>query len=333
MRKFSTTGLSHSVMRAIELTKIGNSSVLKLSQLPIPKISPNDVLVKNVFAGVNYIDTYHRSGVYPFKGKIIGMDGAGEVVAVGEMVKNFRVGDKVAWPSTLGSYAEYVAVPHNRAVHVPKNVDLEIACAAMVQGMTAHYLVRGVVNIAPGDVAIVHAAAGGVGQLLTQMIKLRGGKVIATCGTDEKAAIAKSLGADLVVVGYENFPQKAREFTNGKGVDVVYDGIGKDTFIASLDSLRPRGMMALYGGASGQVPPFDLQGLNTRGSLFVTRPKLHDYIETEEELRMRAHEIFSDISCGKLKISIGKVYAIEDVRQCHEDLEGRKTTGKLLLKL
>lgn len=319
-------------MRAIEINKTGDSSVLELVEVPIPDITAKDILVKNAYAGVNFIDTYHRSGVYPLRSKIIGMEGAGEVVAVGNEVTTFKVGDKVAWPATINSYAEFVVVPHDRAVSVPAEVDLETACAAMLQGMTAHYLITGVYNIKEGDVALVHAAAGGVGQILTQMIKARGGKVIATCGSEEKAVLAREVGADHVIVGYEKFDIKAKELNSGKGVNVVYDGVGKDTFTASLDSLRPRGMMALYGGASGQVPLFDLQGLNSRGSLFVTRPKLNDYIVTTEELQWRAKEIFDDIAQGKLKLSVGKVYPIADVRQAHDDLEGRKTTGKLLLK-
>jgi NADPH2:quinone reductase len=211
-------------------------------------------------------------------------------------------------------------------------VGLDIACAAMLQGMTAHYLITDVYSIKAGDVALVHAAAGGVGQILTQMIKNRGGKVIATCGSEEKAVLVRDLGADHVIVGYDNIPAKVKECNNGVGVNVVYDGVGKDTFVASLDSLRPRGMMVLYGGASGQVPPFDLQGLNTRGSLFVTRPKLGDYIVTAGELQKRAHDIFEEIMQNKLTLSIGKIYPVEDVRQSHDDLEGRKTTGKLLLK-
>lgn len=318
--------------RVIEISKTGDSSVLQVVELPIPSPSANDILVKNSFAGVNFIDTYHRSGVYPLRSKIIGMEGAGEVVAIGSAVSSIKVGDRVAWPATTNSYAEYVVVPHDRAVIVPDGVGLDIACAAMLQGMTAHYLITDVYSIKAGDVALVHAAAGGVGQILTQMIKNRGGKVIATCGSEEKAVLVRDLGADHVIVGYDNIPAKVKECNNGVGVNVVYDGVGKDTFVASLDSLRPRGMMVLYGGASGQVPPFDLQGLNTRGSLFVTRPKLGDYIVTAGELQKRAHDIFEEIMQNKLTLSIGKIYPVEDVRQSHDDLEGRKTTGKLLLK-
>lgn len=260
------------------------------------------------------------------------MEGAGEVVAVGEAVKDVKLGDLVAWPATISSYAEYVLVPADRAVVVPKDVPLDTACAAMLQGMTAHYLIASTYAVKPGDVALVHAAAGGVGSLLTQMIKVRGGTVIATCGSEEKAQLVRSLGADHVLIGYTDFAVKCKELTVGKGVNVVYDGIGKDTFMQSLDSLRPRGMMVLYGGASGQVPPFDLQGLNSRGSLFVTRPKLGDYIASDEEFQWRAKEIFEEIATGKVKYHIGKIYPIAQVKDAHDDLEGRKTTGKLLLE-
>jgi NADPH2:quinone reductase len=320
------------IMRAIQISTTGPSSVLEVVTKAIPAIGTNDLLVKNAYAGVNYIDTYHRSGIYPLRSNIIGMEGAGEVVSVGDNVASIKVGDLVAWPSTTQSYAEYVAVPHDRAVVVPSGVDLQTACAAMLQGLTAHYLVAGSYNIKPGDWALVHAASGGVGLILTQMIKARGGNVIGTCSTEEKAALAREAGADHVIVGYEGFPAKTKELTGGKGVDVVYDGVGKDTFIGSLDSLRVRGMCVLFGGASGQVPPFDLQGLSSRGSLTITRPTLGHFIATAEELQWRAKEVFDDVLAGKLSLRIGAVYPVEQVRESHDDLEGRKTTGKLLLK-
>jgi NADPH2:quinone reductase len=334
---FSSSYLRRSfsqMMRVIEIPKTGDSSVLELVERPIPTgvTSPKDILVKNQYAGVNYIDTYHRTGIYPLRSKVIGMEGAGEVVAVGDAVTSHKVGDLVAWPATTGSYSEYVVVPGDRAVSVPKNITTEVACAAMLQGMTAHYLVASTYAVKKGDFALVHAGAGGVGSLLVQMVKSRGGIVISTCGTEEKAELVRSLGADHVLVGYNDFAAKCKEFTGGKGVHVVYDGIGKDTFTQSLDCLRPRGMMVLYGGASGQVPAFDLQGLNSRGSLFVTRPKLGDYIASDEEFQWRAKEIFEEIVSGKVHYHIGKVYPIEHVKEAHDDLEGRKTTGKLLLK-
>jgi NADPH:quinone reductase len=320
------------MMRAITIATTGPSSVLEIVSKEIPKIGAGDLLVKNMYAGVNFIDTYHRSGVYPLRSNCLGMEGAGEVVAVGESVSAVKPGDIVAWPGTINSYAEFVAVPHKKAVVVPSGVDVKTGCAAMLQGMTAHYLVTSVYAIKPNDWALVHAAAGGVGQLLVQVIKSRGGKVIGTCGTEEKAVIAREAGCDQVIVGYGEFAKAAKDFTEGKGVHVVYDGVGKDTFTGSLDSLRPRGMMALYGGASGQVPPFDLQGLNSRGSLVVTRPKLNDFIADDEEFQWRAREIFAECLAGKLKFSIGAVYPAEKVADAHDDLEGRKTTGKLLLQ-
>jgi len=324
---------AETMMRAIQISTTGPSSVLQMVSKEIPKIGAGDLLVKNQFAGVNFIDTYHRSGVYPLRSNCLGMEGAGEVVAVGESVSSVKPGDIVAWPGTINSYAEFVAVPHKKAVVVPTGVDVKTGCAAMLQGMTAHYLITSVYSIKPNDWALVHAAAGGVGQLLVQMIKSRGGKVIGTCGSEEKAVIAREAGCDHVIVGYGEFAPAVKGFTEGgKGVHVVYDGVGKDTFMGSLDSLRPRGMMALYGGASGQVPPFDLQGLNSRGSLVVTRPKLNDFIADEEEFQWRASEIFADCLNGKLKFSIGGVYPAEKVADSHDDLEGRKTTGKLLLQ-
>jgi NADPH2:quinone reductase len=320
------------MMRAIQVTTPGPSSALELVTKAIPVIGASDLLVKNAFAGVNYIDTYHRSGVYPLRSNVIGMEGAGEVVSVGESVTSVKVGDLVAWPSTTQSYAEYVAVPHDRAVLVPSGVGMQTACAAMLQGLTAHYLVAGSYNIKAGDWALVHAASGGVGLILTQMIKARGGNVIGTCSTEAKAQLAREAGADHVIVGYDSFPVKTKELTGGKGVDVVYDGVGKDTFIGSLDSLKMRGMMVLFGGASGQVPPFDLQGLSSRGSLTITRPTLFHFISTAEELQWRAKEVFDDIVAGKLKLTIGAVYPIENVKDAHDDLEGRKTIGKLLLQ-
>lgn len=320
-------------MKAVEISETGDSSVLKLVQKPIPTVGPKDVLVKNKYAGVNFIDTYHRSGVYPLRSNILGMEGAGEVVAVGESVDDsIKPGDIVAWAGAVSSYAEYVLVNCDKAVVVPPGVDTETACAAMLQGLTAHYLVTSVYQIKENDWALVHAAAGGVGQLLVQMIKARGGKVIATCGTEEKAALARAAGADHVIIGYDNFAAEVKKLADGKGAHVVYDGVGKDTFIGSLDSLRPRGMMALFGGASGQVPPFDLQGLNPRGSLYVTRPALKDFVQDKAELQWRAQEIFADILSKRVKFMIGGVYPIERVADSHDDLEGRKTTGKLLLK-
>lgn len=319
------------MMRTVQITGPGDTSVLQFVQEAIPTIGSTDVLVKSKYAGVNFIDTYHRSGVYPLRNKVLGMEGAGEVVSVGDGVSNIKPGDFVAWSGSVASYAEYVKVGMNNAVLVPAGVTPETGCAAMLQGLTAHYLVTSSYAVKAGDWALVHAGAGGVGQLLIQMIKARGGKVVATCGNEEKAVIARAAGADHVIIGYDNFTAKTKEFADGKGVHVAYDGVGKDTFDGSLDSLRPRGMMVLFGGASGQVPPFDLQGLNKRGSLSVTRPALKDFIATPEELQWRAKELFDDVLAGKLNFAIGAIYPFDKVGDSHDDLEGRKTTGKLLL--
>lgn len=322
------------MMRAIQISSQGPSSVLQLVSKQIPSIGSREILVKTCFAGVNYIDTYHRSGTYPVKSLpwILGLEGSGQVTAVGDSVSLFKPGDKVAWPSCISSYAEYVSINEEKAVRVPEGVEDSTACAAMLQGLTAHYLVTSVFQIKPNDFALVHAAAGGVGLILCQMIKARGGIVIATCSTEEKAQLAKEAGADYVIVGYENFSARAREYSNGLGVHVVYDGVGKDTFISSLDSLRRRGTMALFGGASGQVPPFDLQGLASRGSLSIVRPTLADYTATTEELQWRAKEVFQDVVSKKLHLRIGAIYPADQAKACHDDLESRKTMGKLLLQ-
>jgi NADPH2:quinone reductase len=326
------------MMRAVRIRGTGPSSVMEVVSLAVPSFKSNEILVKTSYAGVNYIDTYQRSGVYQMQGgnNILGLEGVGEVVDAGEAVVSLgqvRVGSRVAWPMAIKSYAEYVVIPADKVVIVPDTVDDKTACAAMLQGFTAHYLVKSSFVVKENDWALVHAASGGVGLILTQMIKNVGGRVIGTCSTEEKAAQARAAGADHVIVGYDGFTTEVRNLTNGAGVSVVYDGVGKDTFTSSLDSLRPRGMMVLYGGASGQVPPFDLQGLNSRGSLSITRPSLKDFIATPEELQYRASEVFQDVANGKLNFAIGGVYDIENVITAHDDLEGRKTTGKLLLQI
>jgi len=318
-------------MKAIEVSSYGDPSALAYKEVPDPTIEPDQLLVRVLAAGVNYIDTYQRSGSYPMALPFIpGLDGSGEVVAVGSDVAGIAPGDLVAWPSTPSSYAELIAVPANRAVKIPSGMDPEIAAASMLQGMTAHYLVTDTFKIAPGSTALVHAAAGGVGLLLTQLIHSRGGEVIATASTPEKSAIALAAGADQVIA-YEGFAKRVREITNGRGVDVVYDGVGKTTFDESLESLSRRGLMVLYGAASGAVPEFNLQRLNALGSLYVTRPTLADYIATDAELNLRAGELFDAIQSGTLKFKIGGRYRLEEASKAHSDLEGRKTSGKLLL--
>jgi NADPH2:quinone reductase len=318
-------------MRAIQVPEHGGADVLKVVDIDPPKIDADQVLVRNAAAGINYIDTYQRGGVYPIPTPFtLGLEGAGEVVEVGVGVTDIAVGESVAWKGALGSYAEYVAVPVSEAVPVPDGVPHELAAAVMLQGLTAHYLAVSTYPVKEGDWAVVHAGAGGVGLLLTEIVKKRGGNVLATTSTPEKAELARSAGADEVAT-YKDFADKIKDLTGGKGAHVVYDGVGKTTFDQSLTSLRPRGYMVLYGGASGQVPPVDPQRLNSGGSLFLTRPTLVHYATDRDELVSRTDEVFSWIADGSLTVRIGHRYDLADVVQAHHDLEGRKTTGKLIL--
>jgi NADPH2:quinone reductase len=320
-------------MLAIQVDQPGGPEVLKVADLPVPVCGPDQLLVELAFSGVNFIDIYQRQGIYPMPSPYVpGLEGSGVVVEVGSAVKGFSFGDKVAWPSSLGSYSQVHAVNAASVVRVPDGVSLDVACAAMLQGMTAHYLIASLYEVKPGDTALVHAAAGGVGQLLCQMISNRGASVIGTASTSEKAEIARQAGASHVIrYDTEDVASKAKELTDGIGVDVVYDGVGLATFDGSLASLKRRGMMALFGGASGMVPPFDLQALSRMGSLFVTSPTLADYIVGPGEMQWRADEIFAEHLAGKLNFAIGNTYALRDASTAHADLSARKTTGKLLL--
>jgi NADPH2:quinone reductase len=325
-------------MHAIQAREAGGPEVLELVELPDPTPGPGQVLVKVAAAGVNFIDTYRRGGVYPMPfPHVVGSEGAGEVVALGNGVTDVAVGDRVAWSDAPDSYAELVLVNVARLVPVPDGVDMEVASAIPLQGMTAHYLVTSTYPVQPGDDVLVHAAAGGVGLLLTQLVVARGGRVIATVSTAEKEALAREAGAD-VVIRYDQLtditaelPKLVRGATGGKGVAVVYDGVGKTTFDASLASLKPRGMMVLFGGSSGQVPPFNLQRLNSGGSLFITRPTLGFYVATTEELRWRARELFEAVQAGTLNVRIGARFPLADAAEAQRSLEGRKTTGKVIL--
>ena len=321
-------------MKAIQIAAVGGPEVLTLVDIPVPEPKPNEAVVQIKTAGVNFIDVYFREGRYPAPLPFIdGQEAAGEVVAVGVDVRNVRLGDRVAYTGTLGAYAEYAAVPAERLVRIPDGLDFEQAAAAMLQGMTAHYLTHGSYQVKEGDVALVHAAAGGVGLLLVQMARNLGARVIGTAGSEEKAQLARDAGADEVIVYTEkDFETETRRLTDGKGVNVVYDGVGKDTFAKGLNVLRPRGYMVLFGGASGAVPPFDLLELTKHGSLFVTRPSLQHYLLTREELEERASDVLGMITTGRLKLRIHKTYPLSDAQQAHRDLEGRKTMGKLLLK-
>ena len=319
-------------MRVIAINRNGGPEVLELEERPVPEPGPGQVLVEVAAAGVNYRDVYEREGGgYGTPPPLVaGVEGAGTVVAVGEGVSEIGVGDRVAWASAPGSYAEHALVDAEKAVPVPEGVSDEVAAAAILQGMTAHYLCTSTFPVRPGDTVLVHAAAGGVGHLLVQMVKLRGGRVIGTTSGGEKEDVARSAGADDVI-GYERFAERARELTGGEGVAVVYDAVGKATFDESLAALRTRGTMVLYGRAGGPVAPFDLQRLAAGGSLYVARPTLPSYTRTREELLARASEVFGWIQDGKLEVRIGARYPLERARQAHEDLEGRRTTGKLLL--
>lgn len=294
---------------------------------------PGQVQIEVAAAGVNFIDVYRRQGVYPTPTPFVqGDEGSGRVVALGEGVTGFEPGDLVAWCQVSGSQSTLVNADAGKLVHVPTGIDPVDAAAAMLQGLTAHYLVTSSYAIEPGDIALVHAAAGGVGQLLTQLITHLGGTVVATAGSDEKLAIARSRGA-AHTINYSKTADLAAAVREavGRGVDVVYDGVGKSTFDASLASIRPRGMYVLFGGASGQVPPFDLQRLNASGSLFITRPTLAHHILDRAEFEQRAAELFDWISSGVLEITIGGQYRFADAADAYEALEGRRSTGKLVL--
>ncbi|HKS52124.1 MAG TPA: quinone oxidoreductase [Pseudonocardiaceae bacterium] len=321
-------------MRAIQVTETGGPAVLRLAQLPDPEPGTGQLLVKVAAAGINYIDTYHRSGAYPMRLPFVpGSEGAGTVIAVGPDAGDIAVGDKVAWAAAPGSYAELAVVPAEQAVPVPAEVDTDIAGGCLLQGMTAHYLAVSVHAVAPGETVLVHAAAGGMGLLLTQLATARGARVIGTVSTAAKGQLARQAGAAEIIryTEVDDVAAEVRRLTDGDGVAAVYDGVGASTFDASLASLRPRGMLALYGAASGPVPPIDPQRLNSAGSVFLTRPKLADYVASRQELLWRAGEVFDAIRAGSLRITIGGRYLLADATQAHQDLQGRRTTGKLLL--
>jgi NADPH:quinone reductase len=321
------------VVDAVVVRATGGPDVLELAQIEPPQPGAGELLVDVRAAGVNYIDTYHRRGMYPKDLPFtLGLEGAGVVAAVGEDVTGFAAGDRIAWTDVPGSYAQQVVVPAKSAFPLPDGIDDETAAAAMLQGLTAHYLVTSTYPVKTGDTVLVHAAAGGVGLLLIQVAKARGGKVVGTVSTAEKEELAREAGADEVIRYTEtDFAEEVERITGGAGVAVVYDGVGKDTFDRSMACLAPRGMLVLFGASSGAVPPVDPQRLNAGGSLFLTRPMLAHHIATPDEFRWRCEELFAAISADRLKIRVGARYPLADVRRAHEDLEGRRTTGKLLL--
>lgn len=320
-------------MNAIQVSQVGGPEVLKPVDLPRPEPKPNEAVVQIKAAGVNFIDVYYREGRYPAPLPFVpGQEAAGTVTAIGSEVTNVSIGERVAYTGVLGAYAEYAAVPVDRLVKIPEQLDFTQAAAAMLQGMTAHYLSHSTYPIKRGDTVLIHAAAGGVGALLVQMAKNLGALVIGTAGSEEKAQLARDAGADHVIVYTEqDFETETRRLTEGRGVHVVYDGVGKTTFEKDLNVLRPRGYLVLFGASSGAVPPFDLIKLSQKGSLFLTRPSLHHYVHTRRELEQRAGDVLQMIDSGRLKLRVHKTYPLGEAGTAHRDLEGRKTTGKLLL--
>lgn len=321
-------------MRAIRVNEHGGPEKLVVEATPVPEPQAGQVLVKVAAAGVNFIDIYQRIGLYPVPTPFTpGQEGAGVVEKTGAGVDHVRQGDRVTWYSaTPAAYAEYAVLPASVLLPVPAGMDMKLAAASMLQGMTAHYLTHSTYPVKPGDICLVHAAAGGTGMLITQMAKMAGAQVIGTTSTQEKAAQARRAGADEVILyTEEDFEARARQLTDGRGVDVVYDSVGKSTWEKSLNCLRPRGMMVTFGNASGPVEPIQPLLLSQKGSIFLTRPKLADYVAAEDELRWRAGDILTWAASGKLKITIDREYPLDDAGQAHTDLASRKTSGKLLL--
>jgi len=322
-------------MKAVRVHEYGGPEVLRYEEAPVPAPGPGDALVKVAVSGLNFIDVYYRTGIYktgfPFTN---GLEGAGTVTAVGDGVVDVSVGDRVGWCMVLGSYAEYAAVPAWRLVKLPDAITFETAAAVMLQGMTAHYLTHSCFALRPGHTALVHAAAGGAGFLLTQAARRRGARVIGTVGSEAKAVLAREAGAnDVIIYTQQDFEVEVKRLTAGEGVDVVYDSVGRTTFEKSLSSLKPRGYMVLFGNSSGPVPPVDPLHLAAKGSLFLTRPGLNRYSATREEILERMHAVFAWIAAGELKVRIEQVRPLSEVPQAHEDLEGRKTTGKVLFQV
>lgn len=318
---------------AILVKALGGPEVLEYAEIERPSPGPGELLVDVAAAGVNYIDTYQRRGMYPREVPfVLGQEGAGTVVEVGPGVSDFAAGDRVAWMDGTSSYAEQTVIKADIAVRVPDGLSDEQAAASMVQGVTAHYLVNSTYQVRPGDTVLIHAAAGGTGLMLVQYAKSKGARVIGTVSTEEKEKLAREAGADEVIRYSEvDFVAETRRLTDGAGVPVVYDGVGKDTFDGSLDCVARRGLLVLFGASSGPVPPFDPQRLNRAGSVFLTRPKASDHAVTPEELRWRTSEVFEAVRSGVLSVRIGARYPLAEARQAHEDLQGRRTTGKLLL--
>lgn len=320
-------------MRAIQVSRVGGPQVLQLCELDRPTITSEQALIEVELAGVNFIDIYHRLGKYPMKLPYIpGVEGVGTIAELDSGApSDLRVGDRVGWVMASGGYAEFATIPAKTLIPIPDAITDETAVALLLQGMTAHYLARDSFEIKPGDIAIVHSAAGGVGLLLTQYIKSLGGRVIATASTKAKQEKALEAGAELAI-GYEGFATRVKEFTDGIGANVIYDGIGNETFEENLLALARRGTLAIFGAASGQVPPIEIMKISA-GSIFLTRPTLVDFVVTREELLWRAGEVFNASERGDMKVSIGGRYPLSDAASAHADLESRKSTGKLILQI
>ena len=318
---------------AMRIYEHGGPEVMSWEEVEVGDPGPGQVRVRNTAVGLNYIDTYHRSGLYPMQlPLILGGEGAGVIEAVGKKVKGFKVGDRVAYTSPLGSYSEVLLRPVEKLVKIPAGIDDQTAAAMMLKGMTAWYLCRRTYRVRKGDTILVHAAAGGVGQILCQWTRHLGATVIGTVGSDEKVALAKKAGCKHVIVtSREKIPERVKAITKGKGVPVVYDGVGKDTFIDSLDCLAPLGLMASFGNASGAVPPFNIGLLASKGSLFLTRPTLVNYTATPEDLATAARELFAVVKKGAVKIKINQTYPLREAAQANMDLQSRKTTGSTVL--
>ena len=321
-------------MRAVRVHQPGGPEALRIEEVPTPEPGPGEVLVRLEAAGVNFIDVYKRSGLYKLPlPATLGEEGAGRVVRVGDGVSEVRTGDRVAWASVLGSYAEYAVVPAARLVPLPSEISPTQAAAVMLQGMTAHYLACSTYPLRPGDRCLVHAAAGGVGLLLVQIAKKRGARVIGTAGSADKAQLAREAGADdAIIYTRDDFVDATKRLTDGRGVHVVYDSVGQTTFSKGLDVLVPRGTMVLFGQSSGPVGPIDPQLLNQKGSLFLTRPTLGHYVASREELLWRAREVFTWVASAELSLRIGAEYPLTEAAEAHRALEGRRTTGKVLLR-
>ena len=320
-------------MKTIHVTEPGGPEKMQLVEVAKPQPGPKQALIRVAAIGVNFIDIYFRKGLYKAESPmVLGNEGAGTVEAVGSDVSEVKTGDRVAWAMHRGSYGEYATVPAHLLVKIPDALDFQTAAAAMLQGMTAHYLTHSTYALKSGEACLVHAAAGGTGSLVVQMAKMRGARVFGTVSTEEKARVARAAGADeTILYTSQDFEAEVKRLTAGRGVDVVYDSVGQSTFDKSLNSLRPRGVLALFGQASGPVPPFDPNILNGKGSLFLTRPSLAHYLLSREELLWRAGDVLGWIAAGKLKLRIERTYPLAEAAAAHRDLEGRKTAGKLLL--